>query len=162
MNPESVAEQIQQLALSQGVMLVSAESCTGGLVGAALTASPGASEVYDRGFVTYSYPSKTRMLGVSTTLLSELGAVSGQVAAAMAEGALARSNAQIAVAVTGVAGPGASEMKPEGLVWFSVASRNGVRTEKREFGAIGRDRVRQRSVETALEMLLQELLSFAP
>ena len=110
--------------------------------------------MFDRGFVTYSYPAKVAMLGVPQALLAAHGAVSEPVARAMAEGALAVSDADVAVAVTGVAGPGASETKPEGLVWFATATADGTRAERREFGAIGRERVRAASVETALELAL--------
>jgi nicotinamide-nucleotide amidase len=139
-------------------MLATAESCTGGLVAAAITDIAGSSDVFDRGFVTYSYPAKVAMLGVPQLLLTDHGAVSEPVARAMAEGALAASDAQLAVAVTGVAGPGASEAKSEGLVWFAAATAETTRTEKREFGALGRGRVRTASVETALELALQTLL----
>lgn len=162
MNTNVLAAQILERALTGGVMIVTAESCTGGLLGAALTAIPGSSEVYDRGFITYSYPAKTQLLGVGSDILGQFGAVSEQVAVAMATGALHRSDAQIAISVTGVAGPGASDSKPEGLVWFGVATRDGTRAEKREFGALGRDAVRAHSVETALELILQELASGAP
>ena len=140
---------------ARGWRIATAESCTGGLVAAALTDVAGSSEVFDRGFVSYSYPSKVAMLGVPQLLLTEHGAVSEPVARAMAEGALAASEADVAVAVTGVAGPGASGLKPEGLVWFATATAAGVRTERRDFGAPGRAVVRLRSVETALELALQ-------
>ncbi|MBA3325897.1 MAG: CinA family protein, partial [Rhodobacteraceae bacterium] len=134
-----------------------AESCTGGLVSAALTDIPGSGEVFDRGFVTYAYAAKTAMLGVPEAMLAEHGAVSEPVARAMASGALRASDAQLAVAITGVAGPGGSEAKPEGLVWFAVASPAGLRTLRCDFGPLGREAVRQRSVETALDLALQAL-----
>ncbi|MEM8740360.1 MAG: nicotinamide-nucleotide amidohydrolase family protein [Pseudomonadota bacterium] len=147
---------------ARGIMLATAESCTGGLVAAALTAIPGASDVVDRGFVTYSYPSKTALLGVPNAMLTEFGAVSEPVARAMAEGALAVSAAGVAVAVTGVAGPGASEAKPEGLVHFACATSAGPTLHVRhEFGALGRDTVRSLSVRTALSLLLTALGSAA-
>ena len=127
------------------------------MVAAALTDVPGSSDVFDRGFVTYSYPAKVAMLGIPQALLTEHGAVSEAVARAMAEGALAASDAELAVAVTGVAGPGASEKKPEGLVWFATATADATRARKVEFGALGRARVRTRSVETALELLLHAI-----
>jgi nicotinamide-nucleotide amidase len=138
-------------------MLAAAESCTGGLVSAALTDIAGSSDVFDRGFVVYSYPAKTALLGVPQAMLAEHGAVSEPVARAMASGALTASRAQAAIAVTGVAGPGASDAKPEGLVWFAVASPSGVRSERRDFGPMGRQAVRQAAVETALDLLLQAL-----
>jgi nicotinamide-nucleotide amidase len=113
--------------------------------------------VFDRGFVTYSNAAKTAMLAVPAELIAEHGAVSEPVAGAMAAGALAASGAQLAVAITGVAGPGGSEAKPEGLVWFAVATAAGVDAERREFGPVGRAAVRQRSVEIALELALQAL-----
>ncbi len=149
---EARARRLIDAARSRGWKVATAESCTGGLVAAAITDIAGASDVFDRGFVTYSYPAKVAMLAVPQALLVEHGAVSEPVARAMAAGALAASDADVAVAVTGVAGPGASEAKPEGLVWFATATREAVRAERRDFGALGRDRVRARSVETALEL----------
>lgn len=151
------ARAVLEAARARGWMIATAESCTGGLVSAALTEIPGSSDVFDRGFVTYSYPAKTALLGVPPALLEAHGAVSEPVALAMATGALAASDASLAVAVTGVAGPGASEAKPEGLVWFAVATAAGARAETREFGPLGRAAVRARSVETALALALQAL-----
>ncbi|MEE8275217.1 MAG: CinA family protein [Alphaproteobacteria bacterium] len=144
---------------AQGLMLVVAESCTGGLVAGALTEIAGASDVVERGFVTYSYESKTAMLGVPAETIAGHGAVSEEVARAMAEGALALSRAQIAIAVTGVAGPGSdSQAKPAGLVHLAAA-RDGKDTlhEKREFGDAGRGAVRRASVEAALDLVLRRL-----
>ncbi len=155
---ETRARALIDAARARGWKIATAESCTGGLVSAAITDIPGSSDVFDRGFITYSYPAKVAMLGVPQALLTSHGAVSEAVARAMAEGALAASDAEIAVAVTGVAGPGASESKPEGLVWFATATAEGTRADRREFGAIGRGRVRAASVETALELALQTLL----
>jgi nicotinamide-nucleotide amidase len=132
-----------------------AESCTGGLVAAALTEIPGSSDVVDRGFVTYSDTAKQAMLDVPARILEEFGAVSGETAKAMARGALARSSAQLAVSVTGIAGPGGgSGDKPVGLVHFAAMMRGGkaISREKR-FGEIGRSEVRMRSVAEALDML---------
>jgi nicotinamide-nucleotide amidase len=157
MSAQALARRLVDAARARGARLATAESCTGGLVAAAITEVPGASDVFDRGFVTYSYPSKTAMLGVPQAMLTEHGAVSEPVARAMAEGALAGSAAEIAVAVTGVAGPGGSEAKPEGHVWLAVATPEGTRAERRDFGPVGRAQVRARSVETALELLLQAL-----
>jgi nicotinamide-nucleotide amidase len=151
------ARAVLKAARGKGWMVTAAESCTGGLVSAALTDIAGSSDVFDRGFVTYSYPSKTALLGVPEAMLAENGAVSEPVARAMALGALGASGADLAVAITGVAGPGGSEAKPEGLVWFAVATRAGVRSEKRAFGPLGREIVRLRSVETALDLMLQEM-----
>lgn len=154
---ERRARAVLGAARARNLMIATAESCTGGLVSGALTDIPGASDVFDRGFVTYSYPAKTAMLGVPEAMLAAHGAVSEPVARAMAEGARARSRAALAVAVTGVAGPGGSEAKPEGLVWFAVAGPGETRAERHDFGPIGRAQIRARSVETALELLLQAL-----
>lgn len=144
---------------ARGIMLATAESCTGGMIAAALTDIAGSSAVVDRGFVTYSNNAKADMLGVQPQTLASFGAVSEQTALEMASGALARSQAGIAVAVTGVAGPGGGTAeKPVGLVWFGLAMR-GRETiaEHRNFGDIGRDAVRSGTVRTALEMILGAL-----
>ncbi len=140
---------------AQGLRIATAESCTGGLIAAALTAIPGSSDVLERGFVTYSNEAKCEMLGVPAALIERCGAVSAEVAQAMAEGALAHSRADVAVAVTGVAGPGGgSEAKPIGLVHI-VAARRGSATmhEKCWFGETGRDRVREATLRKALELM---------
>ncbi len=139
---------------ARGWLMATAESCTGGMISAAITDVAGSSDVFDRGFTTYSNAAKEAMLGVSAATLAAHGAVSEEVAREMAEGALARSNAQVAVAVTGIAGPGGSEHKPEGRVCFGLATASGATTETVEFGAIGRARVRQATVEHALDLLL--------
>ena len=142
-----------------GVMLVTAESCTGGLVAGALTEIAGSSDVVERGFVTYSYESKTGMLGVPAEMIAAHGAVSEPVARAMAEGALARSPARLSIAVTGVAGPGSdSDAKPAGLVHLAAA-RHGkeILHEKHAFGDIGRDAVRRATVAAALDVVLRRL-----
>lgn len=162
MTTDAPARALLDAARARGWRIATAESCTGGLLGAALTDIPGSSDVFDRGFVTYSYPAKTAMLGVPATMLAEHGAVSEPVARAMAEGALRASQAQLALAVTGVAGPGASEAKPEGLVWFAAAWSRGAETLRRDFGPLGRATVRQRSVETALALALQVLAREGP
>lgn len=140
----------------KGLMLATAESCTGGLVAATLVDIPGSSLVVERGFVTYSNRAKADLLGVPAGLIDHYGAVSEPVAIAMATGALVRSKAQIAVSITGVAGPGGGTAeKPEGLVHFACA-RDGQATlaARIEFGAIGRTEVRQASVRQAFEMVL--------
>ncbi|HEY5301183.1 MAG TPA: nicotinamide-nucleotide amidohydrolase family protein [Acetobacteraceae bacterium] len=138
----------------RGVLLATAESCTGGLIAAALTAIAGSSDVVDRGFVTYSNEAKTELVGVAPSLIEAHGAVSAEVAGAMAEGALARSRAAIAVSVTGVAGPGGgSAEKPVGLVWFGLARRGAsMRTDRRIFPG-DRAAVRQASVVHALALI---------
>ncbi|MEO0719019.1 MAG: CinA family protein [Pseudomonadota bacterium] len=139
-----------------GIMLATAESCTGGLIVGALTEVPGSSDVVDRGFVTYSNEAKSEMLGVDPALIMSFGAVSAPVAKAMAEGALERSNAWVAVAVTGIAGPGGgSAEKPEGLVHFAVARRGDTTLHlENRFGPLGRREVRLATVEQALKLIV--------
>ncbi|WP_370240975.1 CinA family protein [Pararhodobacter marinus] len=150
----SLAAETLDLARAKGVMIATAESCTGGMIAAALTDVPGSSDVVDRGFVTYSNAAKRDMLGVRDATLQAHGAVSEQIAREMAEGALRHSAAQLAVSTTGIAGPGGSEHKPEGRVCFGLARKDGTtRTETVEFGAIGRAEVRAASVAHALVLL---------
>lgn len=144
-------------ARARGVMIAAAESCTGGLVAAALTEVPGSSDVFDRGFVTYSNAAKQDMLGVRAATLAVHGAVSEPVAAEMATGALQHSRAALAVSITGIAGPGGSEFKPEGRVCFGLATTLGVSVETVEFGALGRDRVRLAARDHALHLLARAL-----
>ncbi len=155
----SLAQQIIDKAGAEGLLLAAAESCTGGMIAAALTDVPGASAVFDRGFVTYSNEAKAEMLGVSAATIERYGAVSQPVARAMAKGALAASRADIAVATTGIAGPsGGSERKPVGLVWFALATRIGViRAERRVFSSGDRNFVRLRATETALMLALRAI-----
>ncbi|MCE8009844.1 CinA family protein [Aestuariivita sp.] len=143
-----------ELAKEKRAMIATAESCTGGMVAAALTDIAGSSAVVDRGFVTYSNGAKQAMLGVRHETLAAHGAVSEEVAQEMAQGALSRSDAQVAVSITGIAGPGGSEHKPEGRVCFGLA-RAGVptRVETVEFGAQGRDKVRLAARDHALGLL---------
>lgn len=148
------AERLLEAARAAGAKVATAESCTGGLVAGAITDVPGSSDIFDRGFVTYSNAAKTELLGVDPGLIERHGAVSEEVARAMAEGALAQSRADVAVSVTGVAGPGGSEAKPEGMVCFGLATPEGTRTETVRFGALGRGRVRSASVEHALGLLV--------
>lgn len=130
------------------------ESCTGGAIAAAITDVAGSSAVFDMGFVTYSNGAKTDLVGVPTSLLETVGAVSREVAAAMAEGGRRRSGADASVAVTGIAGPGGgTPEKPVGLVHFALASRDGTRHEVRRFGDLGRAGIRAATVALALEML---------
>lgn len=147
-----------QAARDRGLRIATAESCTGGLVAAALTDVAGASDVFERGFVTYSNTAKTEMLGVRPETLAAHGAVSEEVAREMAAGALAHSGAGLAVSVTGIAGPGGSEFKPEGRVCFGLArAGRPVRSETVEFGAPGRDRVRAAARDHALALLAAAL-----
>ncbi len=156
----SLAEELIDRAKARGWRLATAESCTGGLVAAALTEIPGSSAVLERGFVVYSNAAKTELLGVDPALIAAHGAVSEEVARAMAEGAWERAPVDCTVSITGIAGPGgATATKPEGLVHFAVAAQGvGTRGLRREHGAIGRTQVRQASVETALRMLLDALV----
>ena len=142
---------------SRGWMMATAESCTGGMISSAITDVAGSSVVFDRGFVTYSNAAKTEMLGVRPDTLATHGAVSEEVAREMAEGARARSAAELAVAVTGIAGPGGSDHKPEGMVCFAVATPSGTTSETMHFGAIGRGFVRQATVAHALHLVLMAL-----
>lgn len=151
---ESLAREVVEAAAARGLMIATAESCTGGLVSAALTAVPGSSAAVERGFVTYSNAAKSGLLGVPEALIEAHGAVSEAVARAMAEGALARSEARLAVSVTGIAGPGGGTAdKPVGLVHFAAAGPAGVVHAERRFGDIGREVVRLESVRVALGLL---------
>jgi nicotinamide-nucleotide amidase len=149
------ARRLLELCRAQGLRVATAESCTGGLVAGALTEIAGSSDVVERGFITYSNAAKTEMLGVPKELISGKGAVSEEVARAMAEGALARSAAELSVAITGVAGPGGgSAEKPVGLVHFASATKGeATRHEARKFGDLGRGEIRRLSVLFALSML---------
>ncbi|WP_397542095.1 nicotinamide-nucleotide amidohydrolase family protein [Roseovarius salis] len=149
----TVAELLNK-SRAAGVMIATAESCTGGMVAAALTDIPGSSDVVERGFVTYSNTAKIELLGVRPQTLQRHGAVSEETAREMAEGALRQSHAQVAVSITGVAGPGGSAEKPEGRVCFGLAmTGRPTRTETREFGAQGRDKVRALARDHALALL---------
>lgn len=142
-------------AQGKGMKLTAAESCTGGLLSALLTEVPGSSKVFERGFVVYSNRAKQDMVGVPGELIADHGAVSEAVAVAMAEGAVMASRADLAVSITGVAGPsGGTPLKPVGLVHFAVASKSGlVFTEARKFGEVGRSEVRRKSLIQAISML---------
>jgi nicotinamide-nucleotide amidase len=154
-NVRAAAMEVLDACRARGLKVATAESCTGGLVAGALTEIASSSDVFDRGFVTYSNAAKQQMLGVPASTLQEHGAVSWQTAEAMASGALANANADLAVAITGIAGPGGgSADKPVGLVHFAAASRAGALTHaEMRYGDIGRERVRERSVLQALTML---------
>lgn len=155
-----LAKELLDLAIERGVMVATAESCTGGMIAAAITDLAGSSAVFDRGFATYSNEAKAEMLGVPIEHTQDPGAVSDLVAREMAEGAVAHSRAQFAVAVTGIAGPGGGSVaKPVGLVYIATASEGG-KVEARKFGfaeshgAISRSAIRQATVEEALGMLI--------
>ncbi|KIC19322.1 CinA family protein [Leisingera sp. ANG-DT] len=152
------ADELIRRATAAGITIATAESCTGGMIAAALTDIPGSSAVVDRGFVTYSNAAKMQMLGVKAETLASVGAVSEEVAAEMAAGAVRNAGVTLAVSVTGIAGPGGSEFKPEGRVCFGLA-RAGLTatTETVEFGAIGRAKVRAATRDHALELLAQAI-----
>jgi nicotinamide-nucleotide amidase len=149
------AEQLLKRGRAARLTLVTAESCTAGLIAATLGAVPGASHMLERGFVTYSNAAKTELLGVPAELIASKGAVSAEVARAMAEGALKNSRADLAVAVTGIAGPeGGGGEKPVGLVHLAAARRGGARLhEERRFGDIGRQRVQAETVLAAFDLV---------
>jgi nicotinamide-nucleotide amidase len=151
------ANALLELCKKKKLTLATAESCTGGLVAAALSEIPGSSLVLDRGFVTYSNEAKQQMLGVTPATIDFYGAVSKECAEEMAKGALAHAQVDLAVSITGIAGPtGAVAGKPIGLVYFCAASRSGrIIAHDRKFGAIGREKVRRASILQALAMLTE-------
>lgn len=150
----ALAETVLARCRTRGWLLGVAESCTGGMVAAALTEIPGSSDVLDRGFVTYSDRSKAELLGVPVTVLVQYGAVSAETAAAMVQGVLAKSKVDLAVAVTGIAGPGGgSAAKPVGLVWFGVAQRGTEPRVERQLFAGDRAAIRAAATRRVLELL---------
>lgn len=151
----SLAEDLLRICKEKGLTVTAAESCTGGMVAAAITDVAGSSAIFERGFVTYSNIAKTEMLGVSPATLDAHGAVSEEVAQEMARGAMVAAKSDVAVAITGIAGPGGSEFKPEGRVCFCTVSSDAVRTETVEFGALGRANIRERSRDHALQRLIE-------
>jgi nicotinamide-nucleotide amidase len=155
----SLAAKVLAACRTRGLMVATAESCTGGMVAATLTEVAGSSDVFERGFVTYSNAAKQDMLGVFADTLAQFGAVSEPAAREMAEGALRQSKAGLSVSITGIAGPGPSEHKPEGRVCFGLAM-DGQETvvETVEFGALGREKVRMAARDHALEMLLMAVI----
>lgn len=153
----SLAERIITIATISKVKITCAESCTGGMISTALTDIPGCSTIFEQGFITYSNTAKTKILGVSLAILQEYGAVSEPVAEAMATGALAAANADIAISVSGIAGPGGSDCKPEGRVCFGLTSSEATYSETVEFGAIGRAAVREAATNYALELIYKLL-----
>lgn len=152
------AAAIVERARAAGMRVTAAESCTGGMIAAALTDVPGSSAIFDAGFVTYADAAKQSLLGVDAALLAEHGAVSEPVARAMAEGARDRAGADIAVAVSGIAGPGGGTAdKPEGRVAFALAQAGETTCETVDFGALGRDAVRRAARDHALGLILRAL-----
>lgn len=156
---ETLARLVLDEARQRSLRIVTAESCTGGMVAAALTDIAGSSDVFDRGFVTYSNRAKSELLDVPGDLIADMGAVSEPVARAMAEGALENASAHVSVAVTGVAGPGGgTPLKPVGLVHFATARANGPILHRAErFGDLGRAGIRAAALKVALEMLRERL-----
>ncbi|MEM6888873.1 MAG: CinA family protein [Pseudomonadota bacterium] len=153
----SPAAKIIDSARKKKVKIATAESCTAGMVAVALTEIAGSSAVVERGFVTYSNPAKIDMLGVLPSTLEAHGAVSEHVAREMAAGAVTHSQAQLSVSVTGIAGPGGSDFKPEGRVCFAIAGQLGTMVETIEFGVLGRSGVRTAACDHALGLLLRAL-----
>lgn len=153
----SLAADIVAIASRNGTSIVTAESCTGGLAAAALTDIAGSSRTFERGYVTYSNDAKCDLLDVSPQTLEAYGAVSEETAREMADGARINAGADLAVSITGIAGPGGSDFKPEGLVCFGLSTATQTRTETVEFGALGRAVVRQKATEHALSLLLAAL-----
>jgi len=151
----ALARALLDLCRARKLTIATAESCTGGLVAATLTDIPGSSDVFDRGFITYSNEAKRKMLGLKSATLQAFGAVSEQTALAMAIGALEKADCALAVAITGIAGPGGGAPgKPVGLVHFAGAARDGRIIQRAcKFGAIGRSKVRERAVIEALRIL---------
>ena len=153
----ALAESVLAECRARGWRIATAESCTGGLIAAALTAIAGASDVFERGFVTYSNKAKVELLGVSEAMLATQGAVNAETATAMAEGAVARAPVDVAVSITGIAGPGgASAEKPVGLIFVGVARRGGAGRSERHVFPGDRTSVREAALRRALELLLAE------
>ena len=155
--PQQLAQDVLALARRKGVQIATAESCTGGMIIGALTEIAGSSDVVDRGFITYSNAAKMEMLGVRAAVLEAHGAVSEEVAGEMARGALEAAGADVAVAISGIAGPGGSDFKPEGRVCYGLATEGKLVTETVEHGALGRDKVRQAARDHALALILNAL-----
>lgn len=156
----ALSDEVLSLCRARSLTVATVESCTGGLVAGALTAIPGSSDVVNGGLVTYSNAAKTALAGVPAGLIAAHGAVSEPVACAMAEGGRTRLAADIAVAITGVAGPGGgSEAKPVGLVHFGCSTSSGTVNREKRFGALSRDEIRRLSVLEALALLKQAALS---
>jgi nicotinamide-nucleotide amidase len=155
---EDLARTVVETARKRSLRIATAESCTGGLVAGALTGVAGSSEVFDYGFVTYADAAKMKLLGVPETTIATCGAVSEETALSMAVGAMRAAKADLAVAITGIAGPGGgSADKPVGLVWFATATGDGVEVREERFGDIGREAVRLAAVRTALAMLAEAI-----
>ncbi|SMQ64763.1 nicotinamide-nucleotide amidase [Devosia lucknowensis] len=156
----AAGKQIIDILAERNQTLVTAESCTGGMIASALTDIPGASAAIYGGYVTYANSAKSRMIQVQPRLIRDYGAVSNQVARAMADGARNTARVDYAVAVTGIAGPdGGSEKKPVGLVYVAVSSELATVVIEHRFGDLGRDEIRRATVDAALDLVLQVLTS---
>ncbi len=155
----TLAAKLVKEASAKGVMIATAESCTGGLVSAAITDIAGSSAVFERGFVTYSNNSKAELLGVPSSLIEQHGAVSAEVACAMAEGAIKHSRATLSVSITGIAGPGGgSAEKPVGIVHFATAVKGSdIIHFERRFGDLSREAIRNAAVDVALQALIDRV-----
>lgn len=152
-----LSKQLVFAAKNKSLKIATAESCTGGMVGSAITEIAGSSEVYDRGFITYSYESKTEQLGVDPVTIKEMGAVSQEVAEQMAIGAYKHSNANITIAITGIAGPtGSTTNKPIGLVHFAICMNGNVKSFHMNFSG-NRNEIRSKASAFALEKLLESI-----
>ena len=157
-NISDIAKEVFDLASINRVVIASAESCTGGMLSSAITEIPGSSAIFECAFVTYSNISKMKLLGVNENTLDCYGAVSEEVAGEMAIGALNNSQASLAISITGIAGPGGSNTKPEGMVCFSIAFENEIKlTETKKWGALGRDNIRQKATLHGLKLLSRTL-----
>ena len=153
-----IAKEVFDIASLKKTVIASAESCTGGMLSSAITDIPGSSIIFECGFVTYSNISKMKLLNVNQITLASFGAVSEEVAAEMAIGALKNSKANIAISITGIAGPGGSDTKPEGMVCFSVAFEKDIKLNKtKQFGPLGRDIVREKATIYGLNLLKSTL-----
>ena len=153
-----IAKEVFEVASLKKIVIASAESCTGGMLSSAITDIPGSSAIFECGFVTYSNISKIKLLNVNQITLESFGAVSEEVAAEMAIGALKNSKANIAISITGIAGPGGSDTKPEGMVCFSVAFEKDIKlTKTKQFGPLGRDIVREKATIYGLNLLKSAL-----
>ena len=153
-----IKKEVFEVASLKKIVIASAESCTGGMLSSAITDIPGSSAIFECGFVTYSNISKMKLLNVNQITLESFGAVSEEVAAEMAIGALKNSKANIAISITGIAGPGGSDTKPEGMVCFSVAFEKDIKlTKTKQFGPLGRDIVREKATIYGLNLLKSAL-----
>ena len=154
----NIAKEIVDLARLNETVIASAESCTGGMLSSAITEIPGSSAIFECGFVTYSNNSKIELLSINKDTLNSYGAVSEEVAGEMAVGAINNSKASLAISITGIAGPGGSNVKPEGMVCFSIAFENEIKlTETKKWGALGRNIIRQKATLHGLRLLSRTL-----